>query len=60
MDYDILCVNIGSKTKFTEQVPGVWEHSLTTRPINNLLPSILAKEEKFKAQGIVPRVGVIG
>jgi selenide,water dikinase len=43
--YDILAVNVGSKTKDTGGVKGAWEHSLTTRPINELLPKIRAKEE---------------
>lgn len=38
--YDVLAINIGSRTKGTAQVPGIWEHSLTTRPINDLLPKI--------------------
>ena len=32
--YDILSVNIGSRTLGTQTVPGVWDHSLTTRPVN--------------------------
>ena len=42
--YDVLVVNIGSKTKDTLDTKGVWEHALTTRPINDLLPKILKKE----------------
>jgi NADH dehydrogenase FAD-containing subunit len=44
MDYDVLVVNIGSKTKGTEDIKGVYDHSLTTRPINELLPKIEKKE----------------
>lgn len=58
--YDILCLNIGSKTRATEEVPGVWEHALPTRPINDLLPKITQKEQEFLANGVIPEVGVIG
>ena len=43
LDYDVLALNLGSKTKGTtgvNTIEGVWEHSLTTRPINDLLPKI--------------------
>lgn len=40
LPYDILAINVGSKTKDTGGVKGAWEHSLTTRPINELLPKI--------------------
>jgi selenide, water dikinase len=45
LDYDFLAINIGSKTRDTNNVPGVWEHALTTRPINNLMPKIEKKEQ---------------
>jgi len=48
LEYDILAVNVGSKTKDTNGIKGVWEHSLTTRPINDLLPKIRRKEEELK------------
>ena len=32
--YDILSINVGSRTLGTQTVPGVWEYSLTTRPVN--------------------------
>jgi selenide,water dikinase len=44
VDYDVLAINIGSRTKAAHSIPGVWEHSLTTRPINDLLGKIRAKE----------------
>jgi NADH dehydrogenase FAD-containing subunit len=37
LEYDILAINIGSKTRDSNNVKGVWEHALTTRPINNLM-----------------------
>mmetsp|Transcript_4732 Transcript_4732/g.7132 ORF Transcript_4732/g.7132 Transcript_4732/m.7132 type:complete len:471 (-) Transcript_4732:56-1468(-) len=58
--YDVLAVNIGSKTRGGEKVPGIWEHSLTTRPINDLLPKIEKKELELKADGIIPSVVVCG
>ena len=45
IQYDVLVVNVGSKTRGTEEVPGVLENSLTTRPINELLPKIELKEQ---------------
>jgi len=44
VDYDVLAVNVGSKTRDTLDVKGVWENGLTTRPINDLLPKIVNKE----------------
>jgi len=41
LEYDVLAINVGSKTKDTGNIKGVWEHSLTTRPINDLLPKIV-------------------
>ena len=38
--YDVLVLNVGSKTRGAQEVEGVWEHSMTTRPINDLLPMI--------------------
>jgi len=60
VEYDVLCVNVGSRTKAGSEVPGVWDHSLTTRPINDLLPKIVAKENSLKEKGIVPSVVVCG
>ena len=44
MSYDVLGVNVGSRTRGANDVPGVWQNSLTTRPINDLLGKIEAKE----------------
>ena len=60
VDYDVLAVNVGSRTLAADNVKGVWEHSLTTRPINELLPKITAKEQDLKSKGIVPTVAVCG
>ncbi len=63
VDYDILALNLGSKTKGTtgkHTIEGVWEYSLTTRPINDLLPKIIVKENKLKADGIIPDVVIVG
>ena len=51
---------MGSKTRDTGNVKGVWEHALTTRPINDLLPKIEKKEQELKAKGITPVVAVCG
>ena len=60
MEYDVLVVNVGSKTRGTEEVKGVYEHSLTTRPINELLPKIEKKEKELLESGIIPSVVVCG
>lgn len=60
VEYDALAVNIGSRTKNAGQVTGVWDFSLTTRPINDLLPKIQKKEAELKASGVVPVVAVCG
>jgi selenide,water dikinase len=60
VDYDVLALNVGSKTRGSHTVPGVWEHSLTTRPINDLLPKIRNKENDLKWMGIVPEVVICG
>lgn len=58
--YDVLALNVGSKTKDSNNVKGVWEHSLTTRPINDLLGKIIAKENELKEKGVIPKVVVCG
>jgi NADH dehydrogenase FAD-containing subunit len=49
LQYDVLALNVGSKTRGAQSVEGVWEHSLTTRPINELLGKIQRKEDELKA-----------
>lgn len=44
LEYDVLAVNVGSRTSGSDTIPGVWKHSLTTRPINELLGKIQRKE----------------
>lgn len=60
LEYDILAVNVGSKTRDTKNVKGVWEHALTTRPINDLIPKIMKTEEELKAAGKIPEVVICG
>ena len=56
----MLSINIGSKTKDTGNIKGVWEHSLTTRPINDLLPKVINKENQLLEAGITPVVAICG
>lgn len=58
LGYDVLAINVGSKTKGTHDVPGVDKYSLTTRPIDELIPKIMKKEQELKAKGITPKVVV--
>lgn len=41
-------------------VKGVWEHGLTTRPINDLLAKIQTKEQQLKEAGVTPVVAICG
>lgn len=57
----MLVVNVGSRTRgSTNGIEGIWEHSLTTRPINFLLSNIVAKENHLLAHNIIPTVAVCG
>jgi len=47
LEYDILAVNVGSKTRGAEGGDGVYQNSLTTRPINDLLSKIERKEQQL-------------
>lgn len=47
VEYDVLGINIGSKTRNTFDIPGVLDISLTTRPINDLLGKIEKKEQEL-------------
>lgn len=40
LEYDLLALNVGSRTRGANDVEGVWTNSLTTRPINDLLGKI--------------------
>lgn len=60
IEYDLLVVNVGSKTKSANTVPGVNEHSLMTRPINNLIATLEAKEKYLVENKIVPSLVVCG
>ena len=56
----MLSLNVGSKTRGSTSVPGVWDNSLTTRPINELLGKIHRKEEELHSYKIIPKVVVCG
>lgn len=60
MEYDYLAVNVGSRTRGSHTVKGVWENSLTTRPINDLLGKIHRKEQEFVESKKIPQVVVCG
>ena len=60
IEYDVLAVNVGSKTKDTGNVKGVWENAITTRPINDLISKISKKETELKEKNVIPNVVVCG
>jgi len=49
VDYDILSLNVGSRTRGTNYIEGIWDYSLTTRPINDLLPKIHKRQAELVA-----------
>lgn len=60
VDYDVLAINVGSRTRDANDVPGVWDYSLTTRPINDLLPKIEKREQELVDANEIPTVVVCG
>ena len=60
VEYDVLAINVGSKTKNTHKTPGVADYSLTTRPINDLLGKIEKKEQELLDNNITPKLVVCG
>ena len=56
--YDVLSLNVGSTTRGSD-VPGVSEHALTTRPINELLMKLEKFEQSF-GRAKKPEVVVVG
>ena len=49
--YDFMSFNIGSRTSGTYSLEGVFENTLPTRPINNLLARIEEKEKTLMELG---------
>lgn len=60
VEYDVLGINVGSKTRNTFTTPGVLEYSLTTRPINDLLGKIEKREKELLDNNITPKLVVCG
>jgi NADH dehydrogenase FAD-containing subunit len=56
----VLVVNVGSKTRGMKNVPGVYEHAITTRPINDLIGKVIKREQELLATGEQPVVVVCG
>lgn len=60
LEYDVLVINVGSKTKDTGAIKGVWEHALTTRPINDMIDKVQKKEKEFQDKNLIPDVVICG
>eukprot|EP00347_Sterkiella_histriomuscorum_P018476 403345372 len=60
MDYDLLAINVGSRTRGANETPGVKEYSLSTRPINDLLSKIQKREKELIESKTIPEVVVCG
>lgn len=59
--YDVLSVNIGSRTLGTSTIPGAMEQAIMTRPMNIFLDKLVAAEQKYRDRGVTaPRLLVIG
>jgi NADH dehydrogenase FAD-containing subunit len=58
--YDVLSINIGSRTYGTSAVLGIIEHAILTRPMNVFLERVIEHEEVCKKADKVPRLLVIG
>jgi len=57
--YDVLSINIGSRTLGTYSTPGVQDYALTTRPISELIPK-LTHWDSMHQNLSAPRVVVVG
>lgn len=60
MKYDLLAVNVGSRTRNANDIKGVNEFALSTRPINDLLGKIERKEKQLIESKTIPEVVVCG
>jgi len=50
--YDVISLDIGSRTAHTEHVPGVSEHCIATRPIHLLVGALKEKREMLLSKGL--------
>ena len=60
LHYDYLVIDIGSRSKGTDSVPGVRQYSLMTRPLQGLMDGVETRERLFGELGTVPRVAIVG
>ena len=60
ISYDVVSINVGSTTRGTEDIPGVKEYALTTRPINRLLDKLQDFERNHPVWKKPPRIIVAG
>ena len=62
--YDLLSINVGSRTLGSFSVPGVFENALTTRPISAFLGKIEKKEKQLDLKNSHSnepiRIGIVG
>lgn len=61
LSYDILSINVGSRTLGTGSVTGVLENTIMTRPMNIFLTRLIEAEEKCRQTAVAaPRLLVVG
>ena len=60
LEYDLAALNVGSRTRGANDTPGVWDNSLTTRPINDLLGKIEKRERELIEAKATPEIVVCG
>jgi pyridine nucleotide-disulfide oxidoreductase family protein len=60
ISYDILSIDIGSRTKGTYSIPGVESFALKTRPLPLFYSQIESTESRFVSESKVPTVVIVG
>lgn len=60
IQYDILAIDIGSRTKGTYSIPGVKEYALKTRPLHEFYAQIEGTESRLLSTCTTPKVLVVG
>jgi selenide,water dikinase len=60
LPFDILAVNVGSRTHGTGSKPGLVQHAILTRPLNVFLAKLQHCEEQLLTEGVAPRVIIVG
>ena len=52
LDFDVISLDVGSRTAHVERVPGVLQHCIATRPIHLLVGALRDKRDALHAAGL--------